>query len=1021
MDLENFIPSYPIFEEDNNLKIYEGKPNDSFYKKAEFIRLEKYDKDVKGYLPHQKNLASYISPFTLNDRMLLIDSLGSGKTPSSIAIVELSLRIYDEYLKKKDEFNKAIIITKNTTIKRNFINELSSGKFTNKYIPDNVEILTKEEKKRRINKLVKQNYLFSTFEILGKQIQKLTDEYIIKYYSNRIFIMDEAHNVNELEIYKDLWRLFHVAKNIKIVLMTATPIRDDITEFPKLLNLLLPEEKQLPTSNDFVETFFKEGKLINKDKLNRNYLIGKIGFTGINVDKTLRINKGENIEGLKYLKVVVNKMKKEQEEGYLEAFSKDKISKSLFLANEKIDRLKGGLYNNSRQASLFYFKNCENYIEKVGGSDYKLNSKLRDYLTNNGKANTQEIIKNIEKCSTIYANVIREIISNPNENIFVFCKYVQNAGAILFGELLKLINFKRFQGKEELYDDSPRYALIIGENVSESQVDNILEKFNKKENVNGKIIRVIIGSGVISEGRSLKSIRQIHLLTNHWNLTETTQAIGRGLRTFSHDYLPEKERYCKIYSHIAVPKDLTKSINLLMYQIAENKDLLISQLIRLMKEVSFNCGFNYNRNILPSEYDKTRECEYKVCSYKCRNINDMSSPADITDTYNLIFADEDISKIITIISQNFRKEFAYNLNELISNFVDTPKIVIIRALKKMIDTNMIIRNKYNMISYLRESNDLYFLVDNPKIPSDYALSYYSKFPNLSFNRSFKEIIRYNQYTINLKDKLSFLLQTEKISEKEIGKNLDSLLPEIQEYILEKSLKAEMLGKSKDKHVNRIRSAIIKHYENYLLDINGRKVSTLLSYIDDKDDEKGGIRCETKEDSGVWQDCSEDILQEIEKKKEEEKVKLSENKFGYYGMIDKKKNKEELKIMIINENKDKRKENRGIKCLTIVPTGRIIEIILNINRDGYNIKLPKKYLNEIKESRSELEETILNILSNSKQMRTKEGKIKLSKNDLKKMSIEQVKSLYYWVTQATKKELCEHLTNFFKENNLIANL
>jgi isocitrate/isopropylmalate dehydrogenase len=64
------------------------------------------------------------------------------------------------------------------------------------------------------------------------------------------------------------------------------------------------------------------------------------------------------------------------------------------------------------------------------------------------------------------------------------------------------------------------------------------------------------------------------------------------------------------------------SIDYLMYEISEIKDLKIKQIERVCKETAVDCALNKRRNLLAIDKDNTRECEYQSCNYVCDNVSD---------------------------------------------------------------------------------------------------------------------------------------------------------------------------------------------------------------------------------------------------------------------------------------------------------------------------------------------------------------------------------------------------------------
>ncbi len=353
-------------------------------------------------------------------------------------------------------------------------------------------------------------------------------------------------------------------------------------------------------------------------------------------------------------------------------------------------------------------------ILRKKNKNYVLSKEFKNILTNNGtdKNNPQAILKNIRKFSSKYADCIKEIIDHPNENCFVYCKMVEGSGAILFGCLLSLFNFERSRGYEKFDDETHSFVDVIDEEIDDS--GNILERehqvaitkkrysyvtsitttppelarvlniYNNPLNNTGKYLQVIIGSHLIGEGVSLKNVRQIHILTPHWNNSETEQAIGRGIRFRSHNSLPPDQRYVKIFRHASVPKSGFKSLDLVMYKLSEDKDYLMKQIERQAKISAVDCALNIKRNLrletperlaegLPSDIDYSRDCDYTTCKYKCEFVPEISDdPELITDTYKLYYADDEIKVLTTLIKQLFRDRFflrSYRIIRKISTYI----------------------------------------------------------------------------------------------------------------------------------------------------------------------------------------------------------------------------------------------------------------------------------------------------------------------------------------------------------------
>ena len=64
----------------------------------------------------------------------------------------------------------------------------------------------------------------------------------------------------------------------------------------------------------------------------------------------------------------------------------------------------------------------------------------------------------------------------------------------------------------------------------------------------------MIISSAGAEGISLKCVRQVHIMESYWNYIRIDQVFGRAIRLYSHEDLPEKERYVDQYLYLSTPE-----------------------------------------------------------------------------------------------------------------------------------------------------------------------------------------------------------------------------------------------------------------------------------------------------------------------------------------------------------------------------------------------------------------------------------------------------------------------------------
>ena len=1111
LNLDDFIPAYPYLENNDN-KISEPdlyNPYEDKYEFSNFNKQEFYEDllDVSEERPEQKGvplkqqefIARFLSPKTLNNEILLFHQVGTGKTCSAISIAESAISMNPNM--------KVLVLVKGDTFVKNFINELAFQCTPGQYIPDNYSKLTSKEKVIRLNRNIRSKYKIYTFYKFAQEITKDSDANIEKMFSNYIVIIDEVHNIKDIEkkkneqgvyVYKQLHRFLHIIKNKKVVLLSATPMKDNITEFASVMNLILPINLQLPTKKDFNKTFFgkgdnENGDMIKNTEMLKNYIRGRVSFLRTMESQVTKTNIGKTINKLKYTLVDSDKMSNFQTDIYEKALRKDgsftniedlknnsedeiigssqnsdegstrilddssyseedsleniESSQEPSMETEKED--KKGLYDNSRQASLFVFpdgsygregfNNPNNIIfkteeietemgkkDKGKGKKPQFTDKLKNILTKDGKLTSPiDILNEIGKYSSKYKKALEEIILHPKENCFVYSQFYKGSGLVIFSELLKLLGYKEAKGIEDYSSQKSgeqvlRFA-ILAEKIT-NKLENNIKTFNKPENKNGKYIQVLLGTPLVSEGRSFLNVRQIHILTPHWNTSLTEQVTGRGIRAFSHKDLDEKDRYVKVYRHCSMPSSKNiLSIDYLMYEISEIKDLKIKQIERVCKEIAVDCALNKKRNLLLTDKDNSRECEYQKCNYVCDNVSDnyiqqklegMFKDKVILDTYNLYYGDKLVQSTINMIQQLFKRNFIMHIKDLMRHFGDTSFILLIRSLKILIQTNIPIVNKYGFLCYLKYERNLFFLTDNIQSPNSYFVNYYCENPPVYSTSKFKSIILENQS--NNIEKISKYINSLDIQDKDEFKKASELLFELESDIQEQLIELSIFSKltEPEKRIN-IREICLKLFNPNIIELNDMYVSLHLI-----DENKYRYIYKSSKNIDDWDYVDENIIEKLKEKEKEKVVEtkyIEDNPFGYYGFItldQKFKIRQTEKAMLIEKGStlmkegkkelDKRKMGEGAVCLTMVPSKKILDIIFKIYKKTDYFNIP--------------EDTELDSMNNMKKLLV--DKAKYTEKELDNYNEEDIKVVYYWYSKFSKPQICDNIRTFFEKNNIL---
>lgn len=759
--------------------LYQYEPQDSphFQRyitgKYEFRQLAS---DVREPIPkrgdkfkHQELVLRFMKAY---DRLLMIHDTGTGKTCSALGPAEsfkrewidASIDYTQTYLNgQPGNINQVIIFTKSETLEKEFRQQLVCKCTSYETYEQKIE-RTRPGKgaTKAITNRLKSFYKFEHYRSFGNRISKQTKEgtkiALKELYANSLIICDEIQDLitgdrdvsqeekeDDKSAYAALYTLFHEVPDIKVMLMSATPMIDKANEIIPVMNLILPLNQQLSTSLNL--------NTVTLEQL-EPYFRGKISF----------------VRGLD-TGAVVEYQGQDVAKGYHTVVYPSQITGIQKQVYEQVTNQRDSFESASRQASMFVFPDgshgitgFKRYIKpKVGGWYEWINDSI---LLEQG---ITPLISNIrdtndlKQYSAKYATMIQLINEQPGSH-FAYFDFVQ-VGTNLFGMLLELFGFERYVGNESSFNKTSeggkikycsassdegsinirpkiRYAVITSE-TSEKSRANILELMNSPLNIDGDYIKVLLVSEVGKTGINVNNIRTGHLAGPAWNYSNTYQALSRFIRATSHVNLVEREAErlgipisevkvpVHIYQHCIVdPSDAMDTIDISMYKASETKDHSIRRIMRFMKQCAIDCQIHSKRNIRPNDKDGSAVCDYQSCNYVC--VDPAPDTIDYS-SYNTIYSHDEVNKVIGSIKLFFRENYSTKYEDLIawlrtrySHDDKEIKFLTDRALRSLIDRRTVVRDRYNFQSYIQEDGDkLYLQRDFPTTSRDSSLDLYA--------------------------------------------------------------------------------------------------------------------------------------------------------------------------------------------------------------------------------------------------------------------------------------------------------
>lgn len=695
------------------------------------------------------------------------------------------------------------------------------------------------------------------------------------------------------------------------------------------------------------------------------------------------------------------------------------------------------------------------------GRPKRVESTVEEYMFANeaikralGPSDGPDKLSNLRKYSAKFAAVIEMLLdpSRLNEKAFIYSDSVKGTGGVIsLALVMQLYGFNWVKSADALPRNGSApttakpgsFVVITSESqtISEpAQIRKTLEHYNRPENMYGPFVRIIIGSKTIAQGHTLKSTRQGHVMMPHWNLPGIDQAMGRIYRAGSFDQLPLDERYVNFYRHVAVrdcddddecvtlPTGMsspdggtfstTHTVDTHVYKLAEQKEYLNSQIYRLMKETAWDCSLAYNRNVLESDVEGTRECDFVECNYQCDNFPSVSkttgpefmngdgklwkydTPSDslVATNDNLLYSKGRVVKYTNEIQELFRIYFVLTFDMIIKllDATDTDKPIILNALNSIINHRVLIRNRYGFGSYLKEDHDTYFLDGSISTFSSYPTSTYTIFPMAVERSTLEDAVEIIQLESDSQKIVEF-------SKKPRTKTLEAisyrgriiLLEEIVEKGCGDCTIAVIVMRMHERELYTMKDGnIIHNMYNSKYTGSGYNVFT-------KDLKANGKMRVFDAESRTWDyvlpDLEDSYIDEVKREVSKNlKVGLDDNPYKMYGTVDKA-----FKFKIFDDRDAKGKTGRV--CMTM-PASDLWSVFHHLGHLPYDDEIGEGLSKETKDG-------ILTTFEGAKKTWLDTPYM----SEAKDMNLDDLRKLYTMLTMS-KPSLCASLERWFRGEN-----
>lgn len=739
-------------------------------------------------LGHQIIVRNFISPYTPYKNLLVMHGTGSGKTLTGISVGEG----FKHYIKRLYEntnnihtYRYTIYIIGSQEAQNNFRDELLFK--TNEYLTSNekkellelrrngdsysLEIYENKIKnyyKKLTTKTLGGFYKFMGYRdfqnrTIGEKIKTITGykkdsqgKYIRKKkepsildLTNCLLIIDEAHNlVNSTEVNdygKAIVKIYKKSTNIRMLLLTATPITHRPKEIIRLLNLvrLDTNEPKIKYGNIILNNnLTPDGEKILAEK-SRGYISYLRGYNPYTYPKRIDMGVIPKSKEIKYTKLIRCPM------SHFHYLTYEYHHKNFGKIKRKDESLYSMVFPNAynNKLGLYRLNDIDNL--RNASHEFLTHNNISFYQLSDGSLQiTGDFLRkeNIKKYSTKFYTLLENLDTYVNDNVghsFIYTRIVKGAGSLLIKEILLRNGYLEFKygietnetpetyknikcsycgilgkdhekylkkiGKSPHNYSPSRFILIESKSSEEKYITKyLIDEFNADNNKFGERIKVVIGSRVAREAIDFKRIKNIHVMTFDDNYAILEQIIGRGARHCSHVDLEPSQRYVRIYRYVNSMPDLKElSMEEIKYGEGEQIYKTIKKIERILKTNAVDCQLNRYGNIFDDEVQMYKNCEtdknprlcsalcdFTNCDYKCHhslhNLRELSFDDLDTTTYDLYHHTSELHLLKKYIKLLFKFNIVWTLSEIENSIFNPPHYLLNSQL-------IIIRNKLDYV------------------------------------------------------------------------------------------------------------------------------------------------------------------------------------------------------------------------------------------------------------------------------------------------------------------------------------
>lgn len=283
------------------------------------------------------------------------------------------------------------------------------------------------------------------------------------------------------------------------------------------------------------------------------------------------------------------------------------------------------------------------------------------------------------KYAELAARVIENIRQGPGK-IMIYHHRVRMSGILQIQEALRMNGFidevsnptsttlcsicgvERDKHGAAPHKYLPARFVSVHSDIDRAAMERNINRFNAPANLNGDLIRVLLGSKIIREGANMKAVNYQYVTALPTDIPTLIQVMGRVVRKDSHAELPAERQFVQIAILVSVRREGGQAPETRRYMEKMREYLVIQEIDRAIRRYAVDGFANYGR-LTSADASLAERATLESLPYR-PVVASIDSPITLATFEAFGHADREIRTIVSILRVLFRARPVWKYDDL---------------------------------------------------------------------------------------------------------------------------------------------------------------------------------------------------------------------------------------------------------------------------------------------------------------------------------------------------------------------